>query len=310
MDAFGFGDRWIYRAGDRSLGMPLPDFRDLCSQADLLVWRSEPIRWWRPEYGWPRRRVFIDTDPGFTQFNLANGEPHLALTVERCERLFTIGWRIGEGDHRIPACGRQWHHTVFPVSLPDWPVAENNCATHFTSVMQWRSYADVSYDGVTYGNKDREFPKFLDLPRRTSQPLLLALTGGTPDELTGHGWQLCVGWRATRTAEAYREWVQTSRGELSVAKHGYVASRAGWFGDRSTCYLASGRPVLVQDTGQRDWLPTGKGIVTFRDLDEAVAGLESINAGYRTHRSAARALAEQYFDAALVLPRFLDQAMS
>jgi hypothetical protein len=131
-----------------------------------------------------------------------------------------------------------------------------------------------------------------------------------PDDLCRHGWKVCVGWAASRTPQSYRQWIHDSRAEFGVAKHGYVATRAGWFSDRSVCYLASGRPVLVQDTGQSQWLQTDKGIVTFRNTEEALTGIEAINADYQQHRLAARALAEEHFDAARVLPRLLDAAMN
>jgi hypothetical protein len=304
----GFGDRWIYRAGEQSVGMDPKEFLDVCSQADLLIVRGAPICLWRMEYDWPRRRIYLDSDPGFTQISLANGHPDLTRTIERCERLFTIGQRIGEPGCLIPTSGRRWWKMVAPISLPEWPYAAG-VATHFSSVLQWRSYKEVVYNGVSYGNKDREFPKFIHLPRLANQPFCMALTGALPDEWLQYGWDVVTGWSATWTTDAYRDFVSGSRAEFGVAKHGYVATRGGWFSDRSVCYLASGRPVLVQDTGLRDWLPTGEGVVTFRDLGEAIAGVEAINSDYERHRRAARRLAEEYFAAERVFPPLLDTAM-
>jgi hypothetical protein len=168
---------------------------------------------------------------------------------------------------------------------------------------------DVVYDGVIYGKKDREFPKFIHLPVLTSQRLRIALTGAPADELSQHGWDVVSGWEATYTPSAYAGFVSSSRAEFAVAKHGYVVSRGGWFSDRSVCYLASGRPVLVQDTGLADWLPVGAGVVTFNDVSTAVAGIERINADYSRHHLAARALAEEYFSTERVLPVLLERSL-
>lgn len=185
-------------------------------------------------------------------------------------------------------------------------MASNDDPTHFTSVMQWRSYDDIVHDGVRYGNKDVEFPKFIDLPQRTSQPFQMAATGVLPETLADYGWEVVTGWKVVWSPESYREFVQQSRAEFGVAKHGYVATRGGWVSDRSCCYLASGRPVLVQDTGQSDWLPIGDGFLTFRDQRQALSGLDSINADYPKHCKAARKLAEEHFSADRVLSRMLE----
>jgi hypothetical protein len=308
LEPLGLGARWIYRAGERSVGMPLDEFLDVCARADLLLIHCTPLALWRAEYDRPRRRIFVDTDPGFTQISLANGHADVTQTVERCEHLFTIGQRIGAPDCPIPTCGRTWLKTVNPVSLPHWPVEENGSGAHFTSIVQWRGYREVTYGGVLYGQRDREFPKFIGLPRLTGQPLRVALSGGQPESLAQHGWDVVPGWVASRTPGAYRTFIRESRAEFSVAKHGYVLGRTGWFSDRSVCYLASGRPALVEDTGIGDWLPVGEGVLTFRDVPEALRGIEAVNADYERHRRAARRLAEEYFATDRVLPRILEAA--
>jgi hypothetical protein len=310
LDTIGFGDRWIYRAGDNAAGMAPAQLLDVCREADLLIVRGAPLPLWRQEYAWPRRRAFIDADPAFTQVNAANGQQDLVETLARCERLFTIGQRLGQPDCTVPTLGRVWHTTRSPIFLPAWPVVSADSATYFTSVMQWKSYRDVVYRGSHYGNKEQEFPRFLDLPLQTTQPLLLALTGAPPDQFEQHGWAVVEGWSTSLTPESYQTFIQQSRAEFGVAKHGYVVSRGGWFSDRSVCYLASGRPVLVQDTGLADWLPVGKGVVTFTTLDEAVQGIEQINADYAGHRTAARRVAEEFFAVERVLPPLLDRAVS
>ena len=310
LDPIDFGSRWIYRAGDNSVGMNIDEFMDICARADLLIIRGSPIILWRREYDWPRRRIFVDSDPGFTQFALINGDRDLRGTIDRCEHLFTTGQRIGTDDCPIPTLGRRWIKTVLPVALAYWPPADNTIASHFTSVMQWRSYRDIVYNGVTYGNKEKEFPKFIELPKVTEQRFCIALTGGNPEDLKKHAWEVRPGWLTSISPDSYRKFIQESRAEFGVAKHGYIESRSGWFSDRSACYLASGRPVLVQDTGQRDWLPVGEGVVTFRNFQEALKGIDRINADYEHHRRSARSIAEQYFSADNVLSAMLDAAMA
>lgn len=308
LHSIGFGEQWIYRAGPFARGMPVEAFHDACAGADLLLIRAVGLPLWRSEYDSPRRRAFIDMDPAFTQIHLANGKKDLAQVLERCESVFTIGQRIGARDCPVPLVGREWIRTVPPVYLPAWP-ASDSAGRHFTSVMQWKSYREVEYAGIRYGNKDREFPKFVDLPQRTRATFELALTGAAPDTFTSRGWEVTEGWKASETPEGYRRYIQGSLAEFGVAKHGYVASRCGWFSDRSVCYLASGRPVLLQDTGLSDWLPLGEGILTFRDIDEAARRADAILGHYDRHRRAARRLAEEFFDASHVLPALLNRAL-
>ena len=213
-------------------------------------------------------------------------------------------------DCSIPTLGYNWQKTVSPVSLPNWRYAQSDDDNRFTTIMQWRSYKDAFYDGRSYGNKEKEFPKFIDLPKLTEQRLKIALTGGEPEMFTDHGWEVVEGWSTSFTPSQYQQFIQRSRAEICVAKHGYVATRGGWFSDRSICYLASGRPVLMQDTGIRDWLPTGKGVVAFTTLEDAASGIEEINKNYEYHRRASRELAEKFFDASHVLTDFINAAMN
>jgi hypothetical protein len=310
LEPVGFADRWVYRAGDECEGMAPDRLARACSEADLFIMRAVPMWLWREEYRRPRRRVFIDVDPGFTQMKMAAGDEGLVAALARCERHFTIGRRIGAADCPVPDAGYRWLKTVPPVALSQWPWAADGAATHFTSVMNWRGFQDAQYQGAAYGQKEKEFPKFLDLPRKTGQALRLAVMGVEPEFLTAHGWEVVPSWVISRTPASYRSFIQDSRAEFAVPKHGYVATQGGWFSDRSVCYLASGRPVLIEDTGLGDWLPTGDGLLTFRDVPGALSGIDRINAAYEHHRRAARHLAEEYFAAERVLPAFLDAAIS
>src|SRR5205823_5896292 len=165
----------------------------------------------------------------------------------------------------------------------------------FTSIVRWQGFREASYNGVCYGQRDKEFPNFIDLPSLTPQKFRIAQMGAEPKLLENHGWEVAPGEVVSRTAASYRDFIQRSHAEFSVPKNGYVKMRGGWFSDRSVCYLASGRPVLIEETGLSSWLPVGEGVVQFRDLNEAAAGVNRINNDYERHRRAARQLAEDIF---------------
>jgi hypothetical protein len=308
LEPLGLQDRWAYRAGPQSEGLSIADIGDMCADADLLISWADHMGAWRPEYDLPKRRAFVDVDPGFTQIGLLQGDPDLTALIEHFDRLFTIAPGIGRPESEIPPTGIEWHHLWPPVALSHWPAAEEGAASHFTSVMKWRGFRDVEYRGRFYGQKDREFPTFIELPSLTDQPIRLAHLGADADELGAHGWEVVPGEVPSSTPWTFREFVQDSRAEFGIAKHGYVKLQDGWFSDRSVCYLASGRPLLLEDTGLERYLPIGEGIVLFRTVQEAVRGIEEINADYERHRGWARQMAEDYFATEKVLPRLLEVA--
>lgn len=306
---FGLGDSWIYRTDKNSRGLQIDPFKEVCRAADLLIMRATPLWSWREEYDWPKRRAFIDVDPGFTQITLANGDEGWLSGVARADRRFTLAQRIGEADCAIPQTGGPWLKTLPPIYLPEWPVADSE-ATLFTSIIRWQGFREVTHNGASYGQRDKEFPAYFDLPRGASQKFRMAQMGMKPELLTQHGWESVPGEVISRTPNSYRDFIQNSRAEFSVPKNGYVKMRGGWFSDRSVCYLASGRPVLIEDTGLRDTFPVGEGLLTFTDLRSAIAGVNKINSDYECHRHAARALAENIFSTERILPTFLHAAMS
>ena len=309
LEPFGFGDKWIYRTSDGSLGIPLKEFHERCCEADLLIMRAAPLWVWREEYKAPKRRAFIDVDPGFTQIRIAQGDKGVAEGVTRCERRFSVGQRIGANDCPIPSEAGPWIPTLPPVFLPEWPRV-TTAADEFTSIIRWQGFREAEHQGAAYGQRDKEFPKFFDLPARTRQKFCVAMIGTKPETLTTHGWVVAPGEQISKTPQTYREFIQKSRGEFCVPKHGYVATRGGWMSDRSVCYLASGRPVLMEETGISESMTTGEGLVTFHDLDSAVNAVREVNSQYEQHSHADRALAENIFSTAKVLPQFLDAAMS
>jgi hypothetical protein len=302
---FGFGEQWIYRTDAGSRGAPLEKFIDCCRRAALLLIRGVPLWVWRKEYSWPQRRAFIDVDPGFTQISIANGDEGLAEGVARCERRFTVGQNIGEPSCIAPDAGGPWMKTLPPVFLPEWPMMQI-AETHFTSIMRWQGFKEVTHGEITYGQRDAEFPKFQDLPGRTAQRFRVAQMGVDPQSLTERGWEVVPGEIISKTPQTYRDFIQQSRGELGIPKQGYVKMRGGWVSDRSVCYLASGRPVVIEDTAIAPTIPTGLGLVTFDDLESAVAAVHMVNSDYEKHQRGARKLAEEHFATEKVLPKLLD----
>jgi hypothetical protein len=255
------------------------------------------------------RRVFLDIDPGFGQMWRELGQ---ADVFAGHDAFVTVGRNIGRPGCNVPTCGLNWITTPPPVVLEHWPKAPLPATGGaFTSVVSWRgAFAPVEYRGATYGLRPHEFRRFVELPRRCDQPFELALDIH-PDEqrdlalLDANGWSRAGPADVAGEPGTYRSYIAGSRAEFMVAKNMYVRSRGGWFSDRSVCYLASGRPVLAQDTGLAEHYPVGEGLLTFDSLDEAVAGVRAINCDYARHCKAAREVAEACFDSDIVLARLL-----
>jgi hypothetical protein len=259
-----------------------------------------------------RRRVMVDLDPGFTQFWHDAG---LAGTgLEGHDLYFTVGELIGTNGCSIPTGGIEWHSVRPPVVLDDWPFNPAGELDRFTTIASWRGpFGPVEHSGRTFGLKVHEFRKFIELPAHSDERFEIALDIHPADAkdlkaLRSHAWQIVDPRVVAGNPDAFRAYVQGSGAEFSVAQEIYTQTRSGWFSDRTTRYMASGRPALVQDTGFSEALPVGDGLVAFRTLEEAVAGASDIAARYAEHCEAARRLAEEHFDAERVLARFCEQA--
>ena len=315
-------DRWHYlHLHQTSFGMSRSAFDEVARTADLFLNVSGASM--LPERLAPSCvRVFLDTDPGYNQIVLTerfSGSEHVArwcASVASHDRHFTYAENIHDAACLVPRAGLSWQTTRTPIVLALWDAVARDApaaGAPWTTVLTWDAFGGrkVEYGGVEYTDKRSELIRIADLPRRVDVPIRLALGGRNPpvERLAADGWEVVDAPSATLTPARYQAFIAGSRGEVSVAKHVYAAMRSGWFSCRSACYLAARRPVVVQDTGFSTILPTGSGVLAFRTLEEAAAGVRDVEARYEHHSAAARAMADEYFDAGKVLPRLLDDAM-
>jgi hypothetical protein len=291
--------------------VPSPAFEERAAAADLLVDISGNLST-STVFERFRRRVYVDLDPGFTQ--IWHHEKLPGARLDRHHAHFTVGENVGRRDCPLPTDGIDWRPTRQPVVLSEWAVADDAEPSRLTTVATWRTpFGRVSYRGHRYGLKLDEFRRVATLPASVPQTIEVALDIHEADSadrnlLAANGWSIVSPTRVS-TPSAFRDYVRGSGGEFSVAQGVYVETACGWFSDRSARYLASGRPVLVQDTGIGRTLPIGEGILTFRSFDEAVAGAVSLADDYDRHSAAARRLAEAEFDSDHVLTAFLEDAL-
>ena len=312
MSRFGLAEHWAYRFPWQSQWFGLSDERrrEVIRSADLLINISGTLE--RPtEYRQVRRLAYIDSDPVFTQVKLARRQADFQKLVDMHDVHFSFGESFSTA---IPVTGHHWRTTRQPIVLSEWHPSTPQREV-FTTVMNWTSYKPVVYGNQSFGQKDLEFMRFLDLPRMVAPTVLeIAVNAGktrrTPHALLAHrGWHVVDPAEVCPDLDSYRRYIEASKAEWSVAKHGYVVGQPGWFSCRSACYVAAGRPVIVQDTGFGAVLPVGEGILPFTTIAEAAAAIREIEANYERHAKSARALAEAYFDSAKVLTRLIDEAM-
>ena len=335
MARFGLENRWAYHFPLMSEWFGLSDKQReaVIQSANLLINVSGSL-----EHPNNYRRIphllYIDTDPVITQIKIALSNTDFIDRLEAHDTYFSFGETLSE---TVPATGYQWRSTRQPVVLSEWrPTTPRR--ESFTTVMNWTSYEPLVYSGQIYGQKNIEFKRFLDLPGKVAPtPMEVALSrtqhqkwlgeDESPlgelgelannkmdlrpyDLLTHAGWRVVDAIEACGDLDSYRHYIESSKAEWSVAKNAYVLGRPGWFSERSACYLAAGRPVVVQDTGFSGALPVGEGIITFRTLPEAVDGIQEVEASYTRHAQAARAIAEAYFDSDKVLNDLIEEALS
>ena len=308
----GLGDRWAYHDAHTGTwhGGAAGAIRRVCAEADCVLNLAgvNPLRPWLESV---EHRVLVDHDPVFTQIRHLY-DPAAARRAEQHTAFFTLAENFGRVGTTVPDDGFAWQPTRLPIWLEGWPVTPPPRERRFTTGMQWESYPAREPDGARYGTKADSFEPYVDLPARVSPLLELVVSGpNAPRErLRARGWNTRDPLDAVPDPWVYREYVQRSAAEFTVAKHGYVVTNSGWFSERSAGYLASGRPVVCEETGFSEWLPPGDGVVSFSSADEAVAGIEDVSSRYGAHAEAARNLAEIFFDSRRVLASLLERTFA
>lgn len=312
LERYGFADALALYAMN---GEPLPaDLAkgsvdlDEAANADLLLnlWHSQPARVVQRF----RRSAFVDTDPCVLQIWMTTGDIQLAPH----DIYFTIGETVGTPAARFPDGGVRWHYTPPPVFLAEWPQARARPSAPYTTITHWWG-GTFEFQGVTFSNEKRlAFLDYAELPSRTTAKFELAVCLGEHYQewqarFEPLGWRMREAWDVSATPEQYRAYIQQSRGEFSCVKPYCVLFGNSWISDRTLCYLASGKPAVVQHTGQSRFLPEAEGLFRFRSMDEAVGALATIEADYERHCRLARTLAEEYFDSRRVVARVLERAL-
>lgn len=299
--SFGLSDRaWLVDRTGRVVVGPSPaDLPDRLGEADIVINISGNLRCLHL-VGRPRLRVYLDLDPGFTQLWHVNQIGDLRL--EAHDAHLTIGENIGQECCTIPTGGFGWIPTRQPVVLDRWPMTEFATPPRFTTVTTWRGpYGAVEGNGEVYRGKHQQFRRVATLPGWVEQEFEIATTFNEADigdrlMLESEGWRITPATDVAGSTAGFQRFIQDSWAEFSVAHGVYVETNSGWFSDRSTRYLASGRPVLIQDTGWARSHDISEGAVTFRDVEGAVSGAGEIAGAYPRHAQAARVLAETFFD--------------
>ena len=314
MERFGLADRWAFRCSlDGSwAGLSESRVREVAATADLLLNVSGSLV--KPErYRGRGVMAYVDSDPVFTQAN-AEQRGRFRDRLDAHDVLFTFGETLPDD----LSAGYAWLPTRQPILLDEWRTATAP-GRAFTTVMTWSSYAAKTWRGRRLAQKDVEFRRFVALPSRVPDiPLEVAVratrrrkkTTAPIERLVEHGWRVVDPLHAVPDVATYRDYILRSRGEWSVAKGGYVSTGCGWFSCRSACYLAAGRPVVVQDTGFSSVLPVGEGLLAFETPEDAARALEEVEARYDAHARAARDVAESHFAADAVLGRLLDDVFA
>lgn len=293
---------------DRTVGVPYAELRRIAKEADVLINVSGMLTDEALLSPIPVR-VYLDLDPAFIQ--LWSAVEGIDMRFAAHTHFVTIGLALGEESCAVPTCGVSWIKTLQPIVLKHWPMAEQMPVDALTTVGNWRGYGSVEYEGKFLGQKAHSLRAFFELPKFTREKFRLALAihpeeTSDLDALHENHWELVDPKQVAGNPAAYQQFIQSSLAEFGIAKSGYVVSQCGWFSDRSVCYLASGRPVLAQDTGFSRYLPTGAGLFAFANQMNILQALEELRRDYEQQRRRAREIAESYFDSNRVLTRLLN----
>ena len=315
LEQHGFGERWAFRgqyAGGGTHGLGDAQIDQLYRDADafLNVTGAQELR---DEHLQVKRRIYVESDPFASQVKVARGDAAMIQTLQAHDTLFTFGENIGAPDCAIPGGRFRWLPTRQPVLLDLWPVADPKPEAAYNTITTWHNKGkDIEWQGDTwYWTKDREFEKFIDLPRRRPR-VPFELAAGVNSEvlqlLLENGWRHGDSIAVSRDIDSYRDYIRHARGEFTVARDQYVRPNTGWFSDRTACYLAAGRPVITQETGFSKLYGAGRGLFGFRTMDDILAAVDAIESDYAGHCAAAREIAAEVFGAEKVVGSLMQRA--
>jgi hypothetical protein len=311
-ERFGLEGKWAYRSPtDVWVGLSRAEVLDVCRTADavLNVTGAHDLR---DEHRAIPRRLYVESDPFATQVKIANGDARTIAFLDPHTHFFTFGESVGTPASITPVTRYQWQPTSQPVFMDLWRTNAAGGGT-YTTITTWHNKGEgVEWQGERYyWTKDREFRKFLDVPRRRPSARFEMAAGVDQSARTlleDNGWANVDAVPISSDIDRYRAYIQSSRAEFTVARDQYVRPRTGWFSDRTVCYLASGRPVITQSTGFEDHMPTGRGLFGFSTMDEVLAALEAIESDYDGHCRAAAEVAEAHFGSDTVLSNLMSRA--
>ncbi len=307
----GFASSWAYKSPlehGRVFGLSAEELADLYGQADILL-NLTGSTWLHDQQLDVPVRIYLETDPVLRQIEVARGKTSTIEFLEAHTHHFTYGENIGSLACGVPTSRFEYRTTRPPVVL-DWWQNDQQPGNCFTTIGNWQQTGkDVEWNGATYTwSKHHEFMKFLAVPTRVGACLELALSnadGDAIDLLRSHGWRVVDSVALSKEIFPYRNYVQSSRGEFTVAKDQYVRLKSGWFSDRSACYLAAGRPVITQNTGFGTVLPVGEGLFAFDTMEEIVSAFTEVHSNYDRHSRAATNIAQHHFCAEMILAKLL-----
>lgn len=314
LEAHGFAGRWAFRGkypDGQCHGMTESAIDALYHEADafLNVTGAQEIR---EEHLVVKRRVYVESDPFASQVKVAKGDEGMIRTLAAHDTLFTFGENVGADDCGIPVERFRWLPTRQPVVLDLWPVAPTRHDAPYNTITTWHNKGkNIEWRGDTwYWTKDREFEKFLDVPRLRDVPFEMAagVSAEVKQRLLENRWRHLDSIGVSSDLGSYRDYIRCSRGEFTVARDQYVRPNTGWFSDRTACYLAAGRPVITQETGFSKFLPTGHGLFGFRTRDDVLGAVDVIESAYDRNCRAAREIAHEYFSAEKVVGSLMERA--
>ena len=304
-------NRWCFRSMDgRHFGLPKEKIENIIANADLFINISGSCLI-RDSYMSCPNKILIDSDPGWNHFvNYPKWDENPGWQGTHSYRehnhFFTYAENINENECLLPTMELSWHKTRPLVIMEMWN--KSYSSESWTTVMTWNNFRKpIVYEGKIYGTKELEFPKIENIPSLVNTKFEIAVGGNDAprDYWKKLGWSVFYSEEISKTAKNYKNYIQRSKGEFSVAKNVYVDTRSGWFSCRSICYMAAGKPVVLQDTGFSKYIPTGKGVMAFTTLKEAVEAIKIVENDYETHCHAAKKIAKEYFSHEVVLKDML-----